>query len=510
MPKTLLLADDSITIQKVVGMTFKGEDYQVIAVDNGEDALSRAREHKPDIVLADVVMPKRNGYEVCEAIKNDPALKDVPVLLLAGTFEAFDEARAREAKADGHITKPFESQALVSKVRELVEGIAPIAPTPGLLNRPVTPTPPPAAHPAAAAPSAPAARPSGPPAPQPRPAGFVPGQAPPPGAQQRPVGPPPGARPPGPMPGQPPGMRPGGPPPAGAQRPGPGFGPGPMPGRPMPAPPAGARPPAGAMPGRPAGPIPPGARPPGAVPGQAMRPGPGPNPAAPLGARPAAPQPPRGPAAPPAGWPGGPAAARPAPAAPPAPAPVAVKPAPAPVAAPAPTPASTKSRDPFGLGVETPAAPAAGLEDDWSDIDVVADAPEVAPTPIAASRGGGEAASSLAPTEPVMPATKPSPAPAPPPPEAFERDEAEEKVELAPLHAFVPPPEETGHKPEPASPPALAPAPTADGGEAQLRDAIGKASREVIEKIAWEVVPQLAEIIIREQLDRLVKERQGQ
>jgi hypothetical protein len=158
--------------------------------------------------------------------------------------------------------------------------------------------------------------------------------------------------------------------------------------------------------------------------------------------------------------------------------------------------------------VETPAAPAAGLEDDWSDIDVVADAPEAASTPIAVSRGGGEAARSFAPTEPVMPATKPPPAPPPPPPEEkFERDEAEEKVELAPLHAFVPPPEETGHKPEPVSP--LAPAPAADGGEAQLRDAIGKASREVIEKIAWEVVPQLAEIIIREQLDRLVKERQG-
>jgi hypothetical protein len=161
--------------------------------------------------------------------------------------------------------------------------------------------------------------------------------------------------------------------------------------------------------------------------------------------------------------------------------------------------------------VETPAAPAAGIEDDWSDIDVVADAPEAAPAPVAAFRAGSEAPSSLAPTEPVLPASKPPP-PAPP---AFledkvEQDEAEEKVELAPLHAFVPPPEETGHKPEPVSQPALAPAPAADGGEAQLRDAIGKASREVIEKIAWEVVPQLAEIIIREQLDRLVKERQGQ
>jgi hypothetical protein len=89
--------------------------------------------------------------------------------------------------------------------------------------------------------------------------------------------------------------------------------------------------------------------------------------------------------------------------------------------------------------------------------------------------------------------------------------EPEEKVEMAPLHAFVPEAATTGHKPEPVQvkgPPAARPA-SDDGGEALLREALSKASREVIEKIAWEVVPQLAETIIREELDRLVKERQG-
>src|ERR687888_376102 len=124
MPKNLLLADDSITIQKVVGITFAGEDFRITAVDNGEDAIARARELKPDVILADVVMPRRNGYEVCEAIKADLSLKHIPVLLLAGTFEAFDEGRARAAKADGHISKPFESQALINKVKELVGGVA--------------------------------------------------------------------------------------------------------------------------------------------------------------------------------------------------------------------------------------------------------------------------------------------------------------------------------------------------------------------------------------------------
>src|SRR5512138_4034720 len=120
MPKNLLLADDSITIQKVVGITFANEDFKVTAVDNGEDAIARARELKPDVILADVVMPRKNGYEVCEAVKSDPGLRHIPVLLLSGTFEAFDEARARAAKADGHLAKPFESQALINRVKELV------------------------------------------------------------------------------------------------------------------------------------------------------------------------------------------------------------------------------------------------------------------------------------------------------------------------------------------------------------------------------------------------------
>jgi CheY-like chemotaxis protein len=120
MPKTLLLADDSVTIQKVVGISFANEDVVLLTVDNGDDAIARAREARPDVVLADVVMPGRNGYDVCQAIKADPALAHIPVLLLTGTFEAFDEQRASRVGADGHITKPFEAQALVDKVNGLL------------------------------------------------------------------------------------------------------------------------------------------------------------------------------------------------------------------------------------------------------------------------------------------------------------------------------------------------------------------------------------------------------
>src|SRR5688500_5271552 len=115
MPKHLLVADDSHTIRRVISMVFANEDFQLTPVDNGVDAIARARETKPDLVLADVVMPGKSGYEVCEALKRDPATQGIPVLLLAGTFEPFDESRASAVGADAHITKPFESQALLDK-----------------------------------------------------------------------------------------------------------------------------------------------------------------------------------------------------------------------------------------------------------------------------------------------------------------------------------------------------------------------------------------------------------
>lgn len=98
MSKKLLLADDSVVIQKLVGLSFANEDIEIISTDNGDDAVSLAREVQPDVVLADVVMPGLSGYEVCEAIRQDANLSHLPVLLLTGTFEAFDEASSKASK----------------------------------------------------------------------------------------------------------------------------------------------------------------------------------------------------------------------------------------------------------------------------------------------------------------------------------------------------------------------------------------------------------------------------
>jgi CheY-like chemotaxis protein len=157
MPKTLLLADDSVTIQKVVGISFASEDVAIVTVDNGDDAIARAKESKPDLILADVVMPGKNGYEVCEAVKADPELAHIPVLLLTGTFEAFDEERATRAGAAGHVSKPFEAQTLVEQAKRL------LANSPGRSATPA-PTPTPAAEPVATRETV-----SAPPAPSPAP-----------------------------------------------------------------------------------------------------------------------------------------------------------------------------------------------------------------------------------------------------------------------------------------------------------------------------------------------------
>ncbi len=120
MPKKLLIADDSITIQKVMTITFPSNEYELVIVGNGEEAIKKFPEVKPDLVIADIGMPGKNGYEVCEAIKRSPETKDVPVLLLAGAFEPFDSNKAKSVGADDYIVKPFETQALINKVNELL------------------------------------------------------------------------------------------------------------------------------------------------------------------------------------------------------------------------------------------------------------------------------------------------------------------------------------------------------------------------------------------------------
>jgi len=148
--RRLLLADDSVTIQRVVELTFSGEDIEVVTVSDGEEAIASMTADPPDIILADIAMPKKNGYEVAAFVKEHPTLSRVPVLLLAGAFEPVDEERAKRVKCDGVLVKPFETHEVIARVRELIDGArpaesAPAAPPPrGQVVEMPQPTPVPA------------------------------------------------------------------------------------------------------------------------------------------------------------------------------------------------------------------------------------------------------------------------------------------------------------------------------------------------------------------------------
>jgi CheY-like chemotaxis protein len=189
MGKKILLADDSITIQKVIELTFSDEDFEVVTVGNGRLAVERVADVRPDVVLCDIIMPEKDGYEVCDYIKKNPSLSHIPVLLLTGAFEPFDQERANRVGCDGFLAKPFEPQTLIAKVKDLLAKAGSksgttasmrAVPPPPPLSPPAAVAPPPAAAPAAPAPapawsSAPAAPPwAAPPSPPPPAPSFPP------------------------------------------------------------------------------------------------------------------------------------------------------------------------------------------------------------------------------------------------------------------------------------------------------------------------------------------------
>src|SRR5689334_19160820 len=182
----ILVADDTMTMRRILELTFAGEDARVVAVDSGDAAIARAAELRPDVVLADGSM-STDGYKVASAIRATPGLERTAVILLASNKHPFDEARAKAAGVDDHVVKPFDTQHVIDKVRRAItQPRAAAAGAPAA--RPAPPQPPaaPAARPAApaatatspgrtvafdrGAPAAPAAAPAARPAPAPAPA----------------------------------------------------------------------------------------------------------------------------------------------------------------------------------------------------------------------------------------------------------------------------------------------------------------------------------------------------
>ena len=120
MPPTLLLADDSLTIQRVVSLTFADQPIRVVVAKDGQDAINRMATERPDLVLADTNMPCVDGYELARWVRQQPHLSAVPVLLLAGVTDPVDEQRLHDSGANGVLEKPFEPSHVISRVKELL------------------------------------------------------------------------------------------------------------------------------------------------------------------------------------------------------------------------------------------------------------------------------------------------------------------------------------------------------------------------------------------------------
>ncbi|MHB8499608.1 MAG: response regulator [Candidatus Acidiferrales bacterium] len=138
----ILVADDNSNIQKMVGLALKDQGIDVVAVGNGEAAVRKISDIRPDLVLADVFMPVRNGYEVCQYVKSDPTLAHIPVILLVGAFDPLDEQEAQRVGADGVLKKPFvPPDPLISMVKSALAragvSIGGAAPVPKAQEEPV-------------------------------------------------------------------------------------------------------------------------------------------------------------------------------------------------------------------------------------------------------------------------------------------------------------------------------------------------------------------------------------
>lgn len=117
----ILLADDSPHAQRMGERILREEGYEVVTVTDGETAMVRLEDARPDLVLADVFLPLKSGYELCRHIKNDESMRHAGVILIAGLLEPVDEEEARRCGCDGILKKPFEASVMLDTIRPLID-----------------------------------------------------------------------------------------------------------------------------------------------------------------------------------------------------------------------------------------------------------------------------------------------------------------------------------------------------------------------------------------------------
>lgn len=120
MPVNILVADDSVTIRRIMELTFAGEDALVTTVESGQACIEKARETAPDVVFTDVSMPAMDGYELASAIRALPGLDHTAIIMLASQKNPYDEGRGKASGVDDHVLKPFDTQHVIDRVNQVL------------------------------------------------------------------------------------------------------------------------------------------------------------------------------------------------------------------------------------------------------------------------------------------------------------------------------------------------------------------------------------------------------
>jgi DNA-binding response OmpR family regulator len=121
MGKKILLVDDEVQLVEVVKMRLESNGYDILTAYDGKDAFDKARTQKPDLIILDLMLPKMDGYKVCRMLKFDEKFKSIPIILFTARAQETDVALGKEVGADAYVTKPFEPEILLSKIKELLE-----------------------------------------------------------------------------------------------------------------------------------------------------------------------------------------------------------------------------------------------------------------------------------------------------------------------------------------------------------------------------------------------------
>ena len=119
-PKTILFVDDSPTERKLMQQALEGKGYNLISANDGEEALEKVSQKKPDLVLLDIILPRKNGFQVCRQIKTSPDTKDVKIILISSKSQDSDRFWGLKQGADDYLTKPVSHEALLASVAKHV------------------------------------------------------------------------------------------------------------------------------------------------------------------------------------------------------------------------------------------------------------------------------------------------------------------------------------------------------------------------------------------------------